>query len=298
MLGLAEIVEQLGMRALTVSEIVARAGISRRTFYEHFADRDEALVAAVEEGLARAAACVVPAYRGQAGWREAMRAGLAGLLRFLDEEPAFGSLLIFEAHGRPLEDSRGRSSRRSYAVAALLDAIDAGRELARAPAGLSRATAEGVLGGVLFILQARMHERRDRAMSELSGELMDVIVRPYLGSAAAEREARRPPLMSSTSGREDRDGARLVKADVRLTMRTVLVLRRIADHPGSSNHQLAALADIRDQGQASKLLARLKRAGLIENAGPPSRGGSNAWRLTVEGMRLTRMLSSGARGRI
>jgi AcrR family transcriptional regulator len=300
MIALAEIVDQFGMRALTVSKVIERAGISRRTFYEHFADCDEAVAATVEEGLARAAASVVPAYREQVEWREAMRAGTAMLLRFLDEEPAFGSLLLLDALGRPLGDGPRPLLQRTHAMQAVIDALDTARGLSRSPAGLSRATAEGVLGAVIFILQVRMLELRGRSkMSGLFGELMGVIVRPYLGAAAAEREARRSPPMSTTSAERDWDAELLGKVEVRLTMRTVLVLRRIAEHPESSNRQLGTLAEIGDQGQASKLLARLRGAGLIENVGGRSpRGKPNAWRLTEEGMRLVRGLSSGSRMRI
>jgi AcrR family transcriptional regulator len=297
MLALAESVEDLGARVPTVSEVIDRAGISRRTFYEHFGDREEALLAAVQESVARAAARVLPAYRAQTEWRDAIRAGLAGLLAFLEEEPAFGSLLLLDALGRPLAEDPGL--RRRVHLQALLDALDGGRELARSAAGLSRANAEAVLGGVLFILRARMLEGQGRAMSSLLGELMSVIVRPYLGAAAAAREARRPAPAASASAAPDWDGTPLGKVDVRLTMRTVLVLRRIAEHPGSSNSRIAALADIGDQGQASKLLARLQTAGLIENVGGRSpRGRPNAWHLAAEGRRLMRGLSAGRGARM
>lgn len=296
MRAVAEIVERLGLHAPTVSEIVAYAGVSRRTFYEHFADREEALAATVEESLARAAARVVPAYRGQADWCNAIRAGLAGLLAFLDEEPAFGNLLLLDAFGGPFDQGRARSPLpRARAIEALIDAVDGGRVLARSPAGLSRATAEGALGGVLFILRSRTLERRGHAMGELS-ELMAMIVRPYLGGAAAAREARRQ-LPTSKSDIEQDGNQALVKVDVRLTMRTILVLRQIAEHPGSSNRQIAALAEIDDQGQASKLLARLAGAGLIENASRnlAATGTPNAWRLRPDGKRLVRALSSASR---
>ena len=61
------------------------------------------------------------------------------------------------------------------------------------------------------------------------------------------------------------------------------------DHPDASNREVAAAAGIGDQGQMSKLLARLARLGLIENLGVgQAKGGSNAWRLTADGARLER----------
>ncbi len=69
-----------------------------------------------------------------------------------------------------------------------------------------------------------------------------------------------------------------------LTYRTARVLAAIAANPGCSNRAVADVAEIADRGQASKLLARLRRLGLIETTGDgPLRGGANAWRLTPQG---------------
>jgi DNA-binding MarR family transcriptional regulator len=74
---------------------------------------------------------------------------------------------------------------------------------------------------------------------------------------------------------------------MRLTYRTARVLGEIAEHPGSSNRQVADRVGISDQGQISKLLARLERLGLIEQAGgEPARGGPNAWALTPTGRQV------------
>jgi hypothetical protein len=71
---------------------------------------------------------------------------------------------------------------------------------------------------------------------------------------------------------------------MRLTYRTVRVLMAVAATPGSSNRQVADGSGIGDQGQISKLLARLRRLGLIENMGAgPRRGAPNSWVLTQTG---------------
>ncbi len=57
---------------------------------------------------------------------------------------------------------------------------------------------------------------------------------------------------------------------MRLTYRTMRVLLAVAAHPGGSNRQVADGPGISDQGQISKLLARLHGLGLIENTGAGS----------------------------
>lgn len=74
---------------------------------------------------------------------------------------------------------------------------------------------------------------------------------------------------------------------MRLTYRTLLVLRTIASNPGANNRRVASLAGIVDQGQISKLLARLERLGLIANAHTGhGRGAANAWTLTQRGTEI------------
>jgi hypothetical protein len=81
----------------------------------------------------------------------------------------------------------------------------------------------------------------------------------------------------------------LRELEMRLTYRTIRVLAAVAElggrgcHP--SNRAVADAAGISDQGQISKLLARLQGLGLIESAGT-TRGGPNAWALTKKGGEL------------
>jgi DNA-binding MarR family transcriptional regulator len=72
-----------------------------------------------------------------------------------------------------------------------------------------------------------------------------------------------------------------------MTYRTALVLEAIAKAPGLSNLDVARHAQINDQGQVSKLLARLQRNGLVQNTGRGhAQGAPNEWRLTPAGQKL------------
>ena len=48
-------------------------------------------------------------------------------------------------------------------------------------------------------------------------------------------------------------------------------------------------ARVSDQGQISKLLARLEGLGLLENTGGHTQGVPNAWRLTPRGEEIVRV---------
>jgi AcrR family transcriptional regulator/DNA-binding MarR family transcriptional regulator len=284
--AMVEVVRERGVARVTVAHVVARSGVSRRTFYELFEDRDECLMAAFELALARAARGVIPAYETPGSWLERVRAGLGALLGFLDDEPQLGALCVLDILGA----GRAALERRSEVVEALVDAIDGGRGSARAGLRPTRLTAEGVVGAVLAVLHARLVAGSRRPLAELLSSLVGVIALPYLGPAAAAREAVRPAPKVRRSAQARGDV--LQELDMRLTYRTVRVLLAIAAQPRASNRGVADAAGITDQGQISKLLRRLEHLGLIQNTGgEPFKGEPNAWCLTAKGRELQQTIA-------
>ncbi len=285
--AIVQVAAEKGAANVTVAHIVARAGISRRTFYELFEDREACLLTALDEAIGQASAAVLPAYEAQTKWRERIRASLAALLRFLDEEPGLGRLCVVEALGagdRALE-------RRRQCIAALIAATDEARNDIPAAKQPPPMTAEGVVGAVFAIVHARILTR-DAAtaagktappLTALLGELMAVVVLPYQGHAQAQKELHKPaPQIQTKNPPRRRDP--LEGLDMRLTYRTVRVLMAIAERPGASNRLAAQAAGISDQGQISKLLARLESLGLVQNSGHGHpKGAPNAWGLTARG---------------
>jgi AcrR family transcriptional regulator len=275
-----------GAIGATVAKVVARSGVSRRTFYELFEDREDCLLASIDEALEQAARRLASACESQRRWRDRMRAGLLALLAFLDDEPRRGRLLVVETlavGGMALE-------RRRRVLERLIAAVDAGRREARQGSPAPPLAAEGVVGAVLAVIHARMLEGERRSFVELANPLMSMIVLPYLGAVAARRELDRPVASSSHKPAEaDRDA--FAALHMRLTYRTIRVLKVIATRPGSSNRRIGDFAEIGDPGQISKLLRRLRDLGLIETAeAKHARGEPNAWRLTPRGAELERAI--------
>ena len=161
------------------------------------------------------------------------------------------------------------------------------------------------MGAVFTILYARLLKPERHPLRDLLGEATAMIVLPYLGSQAARREQARPAPapISQPAGGEERLTATLGSVDplaalpMRLTYRTARVLQDLAEHPGSSNRQVAERVGIHDQGQMSKLLTRLTRFGLLVNGanGAPAKGEPNEWALTPTGRKVTHSIRAHAR---
>ena len=161
---------------------------------------------------------------------------------------------------------------------------------------------------MLSILHTRLVRGERQPLKNLQGELMAMVVAPYLGSAAArtERDRPAPPPLAVPASSAGVDGGIARGATVsaerdplhgvsmRFTYRTACVLEAVAAEPGMSNRGVGNAAGIPDPGQLSKLLARLQGLGLVENTAPPRRGAANAWKLTPEGEQVARVVGMGA----
>jgi AcrR family transcriptional regulator len=296
-------IDEVGYTSTTVAHITHRAGVSRRTFYDLFENCEECLLAVLEEILGQLDAELAAAGLEGLAWRERIRAGLWAILCFFDREPALARICVVQS----ARGSQRVLERREEVLGRLAAAIDEGRREGARQEERLPLTAEGLVGAGASILYTRLLKGEREPLGDLLGELMGMIVLPYLGPAAARRERARPapPLRRTVadggSGGASGVGVPPVLRDIpmRLTYRTVRVLENVGEHPGASNRAVAERVGIADQGQVSKLLARLERIGLLQNTGMGhTRGEPNAWRLTPLGQQVAqsvRMPASGNR---
>lgn len=309
-------IDELGYPRVTVAHIASRARVSRRTFYELYGNREDCLLAALESVVETIRAELVAADLDGLPWRERIRAGLWSILSFFEREPVLARVCVVQA----LRGGPRVLERRERVLAELARVVDEGRLKG---SGSKRAecpplTAEGLVGAAFTVVCGRLvRGEREKPLTDLFTELMGMLVLPYLGPAAARREGTRPAPVAThgngagylhaaaagedepgDDGRSGGVGDLLAGVPMRLTYRTALVLEAIATRPGGSNRVVAELAGVSDQGQISKLLARLERLGLAENTGEGhARGERNAWALTALGSQVARRLGTGARDR-
>jgi AcrR family transcriptional regulator len=292
--GAVATIDELGYPRATVGRITGGARLSRRTFYQTFANCDECFAAVLEELVAVVAGELSAACLEGLRWRERLRVGLFTILSFFDREPALARVCVVQAlRAGPLV-----LERREAVLARLAAAVDEGRTEGARGGGLTPVTAEGVVGAAFAIVHSRLSRRDGEPLTGLLGELMAMIVLPYLGPAVARRERSRPApaasvvaaSASTAASRRARDP--LADVNLRLTHRTARVLEGISELSGRgsdpSNREVATFAGVIDPGQISKLLRRLERLELLVNTGAGhAKGEPNAWALTPKGERVT-----------
>ena len=290
------VVAEDGFRRMTARRVSGRAGVSNKTFYDLFADREDCFLAAFDHAVGEIAGVVLPAWEGEREWAARVRAGLGVLLGFLDGEPALGRLVFVEALGagpRVL-------GRRAEVLGVLQGAVDQGRVGMNTGRELPALTAEGVVCAAFGVIHTRLLERHPEPLAGLLNALMATIVLPYRGRGAAARELARPaPEQTAVPAGRRRFGSSLTAAGVgraripfRLTVRTHRVLAAVAELSAQgldpNNREVSDAAGVTDQGQISKLLSRLEGHGLLENTGGSSQGVPRAWRLTPRGEEILR----------
>ena len=96
--AMAQVVAEKGYAATTVADVVEWAGVSRRTFYEQFSDKEACFLAAYDASLCAVLGRIVEAVETDpgGGWRDRARAGVESFLTLLASEPAFAQALQVE----------------------------------------------------------------------------------------------------------------------------------------------------------------------------------------------------------
>jgi AcrR family transcriptional regulator len=186
LVGMLRAVSELGYRSTNVQDVIERAGVSRPTFYEHFANKDDCFLAAFDTCAERLRERIAAAAdEGGDIWRDRIRGGFNALLAFAEAEPEAARMVIVEARAANPDAALRRVALLDY-FAACIDAKV--RELLPAGTTHSAVTASGVVGGVESLLYARLNKNQMDDLPALLPSLMYFAVLPYEGHLAASEE--------------------------------------------------------------------------------------------------------------
>jgi AcrR family transcriptional regulator len=177
--AIANVVAEKGYSATRVADITEYAGVSRKTFYELFDDKEDCFLAAYDaitallmERMARGLGAVA-----EGTWEEQVHALLGEFLRFLASEPAFARMCIVEVLG---SGPRGLA-RRDQAIEAFFPVVD---QIPRAQPGadayLSKLTPVFVVGGILEVVYAAIRRDEIETLPDLEPDLTRLAFRAYL----------------------------------------------------------------------------------------------------------------------
>jgi AcrR family transcriptional regulator len=177
---------ELGYREANVQDVIERAGVSRPTFYEHFANKEACFLAAFDVTAARLRDRVgAAALKGGDNLRDRLRFGLETLLHFTATEPEAARTLIVEARAASVEAVMRRDELLDHFAACIDDQV---REHLPDADAHSPITAAGIVGGVEALLYSRLNKDELDDLDSLLPSMMYFLVLPFEGHEAASAE--------------------------------------------------------------------------------------------------------------
>jgi AcrR family transcriptional regulator len=174
-----------GYAQLEVEQVLRYAGVSRATFDAHFENKEQALVAAQDAFFERLWLDVIGACDGSAAWPLKVRAALAAALGSLAEASSLARVFAIEAAAVSL----AAAERQFAALDRFATLLRDGRAVYPDSASLPEATERALVGGIASILSAHLLIEEPRAIPALEGQLVELLLIPYLGEGEARRIA-------------------------------------------------------------------------------------------------------------
>jgi len=182
--GVARAVAEKGYERTAVADVLAHAGVSRKTFYEQFTGKEDCFLAAYETIFGDIAAGATAAYLSRRRWPDRIRAGLEVFVERLALEPAYARAGIVEvlAAGPRAIELRDRLLRGLHTF------FDAARP--EVPDhGAPRIVAEATIGGIYEVIYRRIVTEGPESLTALVPQLVYLALAPFVGPTVARRTA-------------------------------------------------------------------------------------------------------------
>jgi AcrR family transcriptional regulator/DNA-binding MarR family transcriptional regulator len=276
-----QLAAELGSSAIGVHHVCQRAGVSRRTFYDLYVDRDACFVDAHQEAYGRLLTHLADAVaEAGAEWEDRAVAVVQALLGVWEADRVLAYLCLVSAVSGNGETMALRRTAIAQIAGLLADAPS--QPLAAEP------VLAGAIGSVWELALRSLTEQPEASIVDLAGAAIYLVLSPFVGRRqGAARAAGRggatayvtrwTPAVVGDS--EDRG--------LLVTELTGQTLRYLNGHPGAANIDIARAVDVRHESQMSRHLGRLERAGMVKRR---KEGRTNAWTLTARGEEAARTL--------
>jgi AcrR family transcriptional regulator len=187
LVAVAEAVTESGYAQMSVEDIVRRAGVSRRTFYEQFESKDVAFLSAFDDGAKLLLASVRHAVEGERTFPGRVIAGFGTFLEVLAASPTFAQLCIVEV----LAAGPEAIDRRTQVMGEFAKLIDENAQLLPNRPRLPALTAEAIVGGVYEAVFRRVAAGAPDTLPELLPDVIELALMPYIGEKVAVTTAQK-----------------------------------------------------------------------------------------------------------
>lgn len=170
--AVADSVADKGYAATTVADVISLAGVSRKTFYEHFDGKESCFLAACDHGGAAMFDAIVDASSGLEDWREILKAFLSTWLRLLAADRAFARAYMVESWAAG-DAARERWKQRRDGIGGLMRMLHE-RMRSEDPSVVpaSDTLIDAVVGGINRVVISRVLADDPAPLTDLEPELL------------------------------------------------------------------------------------------------------------------------------
>lgn len=186
--AMASVAAAQGLAATSIAAVVAEAGVSKRTFYEHFADKDACFLALYRAASASALRTLRESVQAERPWQDQVEHALGAYLAHLAAGPQLIRMLFVEIHHLGTAGASVRREVMQHLADYMLETINADAT------ALTPTMAMAAVGGIHeLVLQAI--ERGEAAQLERLTASASAVVRLLAGAPPAPGVAKKkgPP---------------------------------------------------------------------------------------------------------
>lgn len=189
--AMAEAVSEQGFAETSIADLIARAGVSRKTFYEQFDGKDECFAVAYGDEMERLIELTLSAFEAEGPpWARRLRGALTALCAALAGNPAVARLCFVEG----LDAGPITTERRRVALRGLLPLFEAApADAVPADTAFGDSLRMGRIGDLAEMLRQEIAAGSGATLPRLVPQLTYLMALPFLGPERAARELEGPP---------------------------------------------------------------------------------------------------------
>jgi AcrR family transcriptional regulator len=179
--AMIETVASRGYDRTTVSRVLSSADVQEAVFSEHFRDKHDCFMQAIDELIGRAEGSAIEQFGRSAPWPERVSRSLESLLTGLARDPDAAGVVFVEMLGA----GPAACERQREALTLFASMLEEGRTLSRDSEHLPPQTSEAIVGGIASIVHRRALQGKVAELPSLHADLTYFALLPYLGHERA-----------------------------------------------------------------------------------------------------------------
>ena len=258
-------VGEQGYARTTVADVIAIAGVSRKAFYEHFANREECFLETYDTIVAEGVARVADAYRSSGSRSAAIAAGIEALFERAIESPLEVRIVLIEIGAV----GPAGAERRELLVGTYEQLLRESLGLERGSGTIPNPILRAIVGGVTHVLHSRVRIGRERQLKKLVPDLVRWVIsyapapeaivtlrdpqpkRPFAGLVGGRAPGSLSPPASSSNKRRGLRGEHIGSHSFVVHSQRERILDAVANLSAGKGYTAVTVKDIAEQAAVS-----------------------------------------------